>query len=93
MLCLVPVFVFGRSSLCLVVSCLSSLYVMPCLRVEDPFFFTESTIIMEHRVYLQKGFVGVRCSGIRLYRWGGIVNHLRIFKKLFLNEPITLTHR
>ena len=36
-LCLVSVFVFGRSSLCLVVSCLGSLCVIPCLRVEDHF--------------------------------------------------------
>ena len=38
-MCLVPVYVFGRSYLCLVMSCLGSLgVVLPCLRVEDHFW-------------------------------------------------------
>ena len=61
--------------------------VMPCLRVGGH-FLAESTIVMEERIHWM-----FECSGIRSNRWGGIVTHLQLFKKLFLKEPITLTHK
>ena len=92
-MCLVPVCVFGRSYLCLVMSCLCSLCVC-CHVLELKITFGPNHYNHGKQcISLKEDSLGVCCSGIRLNRWRDIVNHLWIFNNLFLNEPNTLTHK